>query len=645
MAPIPHQLPPASRLFVDRATERAELAAQAAGGLLVVTGMPGTGKTALVTQWAQEHAEEFPDGHLHADMATADVDEVLGGWVRALGVAPDAVPVRTSDLIGLWRSLSYRRRLLVAVDNVVEPRQVLTLLPGASRSLLVVTSRHRLVELALAGARFLPVSALTSEAILDLLTIYAGPIRVEAERDQLRTLALACRQHPLTAHLLGAQLAARPEHGITALATTFRHNTARHPWESALTIAHATLSDDAALLHRRLPLLPAPRFCVNAAAALMDTSADRATAALAELFHANLVDPIQHDRWQVPEPLRQSDTLHDHDEERVRTAARLRVLEHYLRHTAAVEHRLAPGTRRLAALYATPLPEFGDRAAAVAWLDVERTTVLAAQELAERLGRDDLVWKFGEALWAGLRQGGHLEQMVIAQLRAAMAADRLDHLYAAAAWARAAWAQSLLEQHDSALESGAVALQRAHTYDDAWSLSTVNSILTQVWRAVGDPSAALIHNSEAIAADRARNAPAAALGLRYRDRALVFSDLRQHHAAVDAARNAVRLLDTDPRRAVEAGRARTTYARVLLTAGQPEPAVAILMEALPALHAAAAPLYPAEAHELLGHAATALRDVEMALEQYRTARELFVAAGHPVHAQRLDAHLESDPRA
>ncbi|HWO60198.1 MAG TPA: hypothetical protein VNO31_09215 [Umezawaea sp.] len=32
-------------------------------------------------------------------------------------------------------------------------------------------------------------------------------------------------------------------------------------------MAYATLSDDAALLHRRLPPLPASRFCINAAAA------------------------------------------------------------------------------------------------------------------------------------------------------------------------------------------------------------------------------------------------------------------------------------------------------------------------------------------------------------------------------------------
>jgi len=643
--PIPHQLPPTARLFVDRARERAELTVHAGGGVVLVTGMPGVGKTALVTQWAQEHADEFPDGHLHADLATASVEEVLGGWVRALGVAPDAVPLRTADLIGLWRTLSYRRRLLVAVDNVAEASQVLTLIPGSRAGLLVMTSGQHLVDLALVGAQFLPVSPLTSEVILDLLTIYAGSVRADAERDQLRTLADACRQHPLTAHLIGARLAARPEHSITALATTFfHHSTTRHPWESAVIMAHDTLSDDAAVLHRRLPLLPAPRFCLNAAAALMDTSTDRANAALTELFHANLIEPIRHDRWQTPDALRDLDPGPTQEKESVRAAAQRRILDHYLRHTAAVEQLLASGKRHLAPLYTDSLPDFGDRAAAVAWLEVERDTVLAGQQLAERLDRDDLVWMFGEALWAGLRQGGHVEQMVVVQLRAAMAADRLDHLYAATGWARLAWAQSLLGRHDPALEAGSIALLRAHARDDGWSLSTAHSVLTGVWRAAGNPSAALIHNSDALAADRARNAPPGALGLRYRDRALVFSDLGQHDAAVDAAQIAVDLLDTDIRRAVEAARARTTLARVQLNAGRPEAAVHVLGLALSALQDAAAPLYLAEAHELLGTAATALGDTVTAQEQYRTAHEYFLAAGHPMQAQRLDGHLDSETR-
>jgi len=646
VVPIPHQLPPAGRVFVDRDIERAALGTHVAGGLVVVTGMRGTGKSALVTQWAHEHAEEFPDGQLHADVAATGVQEVIGGWLQALGVASNAVPTRLHELIGLWRTLTYERRLLMVVDNVLQPSQVLTLLPGSRTGLLVMISRERMADLALVGAEFLSVSPLTSQAIVDLLAMYAGSVRASAEPDQLRALADACHQHPLTAHLLGAQLAARPEHSIAALAHTFAHHRdTRHPWESAVIMAHDTLSDDAALLHRRLPLLPAPRFCVTVAAALMDTSADRAHAALTELFTANLVEPIRHDRWQVPQALREVTAVDDQDDEAVRTAARHRVLHHYLRHTAAVEQLLAPGKRRLASLYSTSLPEFGDRAVAVAWLEVERDTVLAAQELAEQLGRDELVWMFGEALWAGLRQGGHLEQMVVAQLRAAMAADRLDHLYAAAAWARLAWAQSLLERHDEALEAGAVALERAHTHGDAWSLSTAHSILTSVWRAAGNPSAALIHNTDAIAADHARNAPPGALGLRYRDRAMVFSDLGQHDDAVDAAQTAVDLLDTDPRRAVEAARARTTLARVLLAAGRPEPAVHVLVAALPLLQGAAAPLYLGEAHELLGDAATGLGDSATAQEQYRTAHEFFLAAGHPAQAQRLDAHLDSDTSA
>ena len=93
--------------FTGRDTELEQLIAAAAGAAGVVAihtvdGMPGVGKTALVTRAAHLLADDFPDGQLFVDLhghtpgqRPADPSEALAHLLACTGMAPREIPAGT----------------------------------------------------------------------------------------------------------------------------------------------------------------------------------------------------------------------------------------------------------------------------------------------------------------------------------------------------------------------------------------------------------------------------------------------------------------------------------------------------------------------------------------------------------------------
>jgi hypothetical protein len=132
----------------------AELAALGDGPIVTITGPAGAGKTWLALQWAHEHAADFPDGRLFADLNGRDPADVIRAFITALGTAPDGMPPEPHAQTALYRTLLANRRMLIVLDNAADTAQVVPLLPGTSLCRVVVTSRERLPGLVTAhGAR------------------------------------------------------------------------------------------------------------------------------------------------------------------------------------------------------------------------------------------------------------------------------------------------------------------------------------------------------------------------------------------------------------------------------------------------------------------------------------------------------------
>src|SRR6266516_405871 len=238
--PMPRQLPAPPQSFTGRAQELAQLDAIAATAdnqpvvvvVAAISGSAGVGKSALVIHAANRLAKHFPDGQLYinlqgatAGMAPLEPLEVLGRFLRALGVSGDQVPAGVDEATARFRSELADQRLLVVLDNAADTDQVLPLLPGQSGCAALITSRRVLAGLYTASHLHLDVLA-AAEAI-ELLGRLAGKDRIAAEPEATSEVAQRCGWLPLALRIAGARLAARPGWPVRALAERLTDATRR----------------------------------------------------------------------------------------------------------------------------------------------------------------------------------------------------------------------------------------------------------------------------------------------------------------------------------------------------------------------------------------------------------------------------------
>lgn len=219
------QLPSATRGFAGRAKALTTVCrwidpadADTALQIVIVSGGPGVGKTALALQAAHKVRPHFPDGQLyawlggHSGSAPVAPATVLARFLRDLGVPADQVPELQDDLESMYRSVLADRKVLVVLDGAADAAQVRPLLPGHPGSAVLATSRSNLSGLSVVhGGRRLALSELTPEESRSALAGLLGRSRAEVEAKALDELAEVCAHLPLALRVAGVQLAASPQ--------------------------------------------------------------------------------------------------------------------------------------------------------------------------------------------------------------------------------------------------------------------------------------------------------------------------------------------------------------------------------------------------------------------------------------------------
>jgi tetratricopeptide (TPR) repeat protein len=433
--PLPRQLPSGPARLVDRAGELSMLDGLLTGAargplLVVITGPPGMGKTAVALWWLHANDGEFPDGQLHADLDGSHggeaVADVLARWLRALGVPPEWIPAGEAELAALWRSVTAGRRLAVLVENAVSAAGVRMLLPGAGRSVVAVTSRRRLPAAAGDGAQFIHVGPLPAEAAVGLLGQIAGASRVAAEHAAALRLVTYCGGVPLAVCAAAGQLAisvgeriADAVAGLDPLNALDDEADKEAGMRAGLDAAYAALDPDTARAYRLLGLHPGPDFTAGLAAAVLDASRAEARALLARLATACLAEPAGQGRYRFHDLIRAHarDLAGQLEPEPDRRAVLARIAGWYLCNCAEAERLLQPyrhGLRRDAA----PPPREGPEVTAetaLDWMEAERHGLRAVVEAA----RDDLPaasWQLAAAMWPLFLYRGHYrEQLAISR--------------------------------------------------------------------------------------------------------------------------------------------------------------------------------------------------------------------------------------
>jgi DNA-binding SARP family transcriptional activator len=302
----PFQLPPDLPDFTGRTTGTADLTRRlGAGGrhtpvLAVVSGAPGTGKTALAVHAAHAARTSHPDGALYADLHGSRPDPaspgtVLRGFLLALGVAPGVVPAGLDERTALYRSLLAGRRLLVVLDDAADTAQIRPLLPADPANTVLVTARRRLADLA--GVHAVHTAGFPDADALDFLTRAAGRARAAADPHATAALVRACEGLPLALRICAARLGARPSWSVRDLADRLtadgRLLDELHAGDldvrRRLTGAHDALDPAAARALRLLSLADTGRLPVDAAARILGESPARAEELLEQLVDAHLL--------------------------------------------------------------------------------------------------------------------------------------------------------------------------------------------------------------------------------------------------------------------------------------------------------------------------------------------------------------------
>ncbi|MFJ4562438.1 ATP-binding protein [Streptomyces caelestis] len=425
----PWQLPPTVHV-IDRLRElealeqhRTRALREERPALAAVSGLGGVGKTTLALRWLHALRPHFRGGQLYADLGAQSTDggalpeEVLGRFLRALGMSAQQVPATLAERTALYRSLTADRRLVVLLDDAATAAQVRPLLP-AGRSVTAVTSRNRMPGLTVDGCYPVHLEPLDAEAAMELLADTLSDDRVSSQPDAARLLVELCAGLPLAVRVAGARLAARPERRITTMVHALAEERGRlealaiegdHDVRATLDLSYRTLPPRAARLYRLLGLHPGPEFGSAVAAAVLAQEGDAherdATEPLERLHDASLLLDSGETRHRFHDLVRLHATRKATEDEppQERAQAMRRIADHYLASATRAEEIIDPQHRTMARDYgAGPVvvADVGDDAeAALDWLERELPSLMAVIRQARAAGFPTVGWQLADALW------------------------------------------------------------------------------------------------------------------------------------------------------------------------------------------------------------------------------------------------------
>jgi tetratricopeptide (TPR) repeat protein/transcriptional regulator with XRE-family HTH domain len=450
--PVPRQLPLRFAHFAGREAELSalnlildETGATGTVPVIAITGGPGIGKTTLAVHWAHQVASRFPDGQLFVNLRgfdpsgeTIDPGKAIRSFLKALGVPPERLIVDGAALEALYRTTLASKRALILVDNARSAADLRPLLPGTSGSLVLATSRDRLMGLAVAdGARLLALDLLTDTEARALLARRLGADRVEAEPAAVGGLIQISARLPLALGMTAAFAAAQPGQPLASLFEELSAATSPldvldtgDPITTVSTViswSYQNLNSSQAQMFRLLGVHPGPDISVAAAASLSGRPAGEARAALRGLADIGLASEQVPGRYAVHDLLRAFAARQADRSATDRQDAMPRLLDHYLHTAFAADRALNPARDPIHLDAHAPgvrPEEFGDHDDALAWFEIEHKVLLSVVSAAAANGFMARAWRLAWTLVDFFERRGHWSDWLATQRIAVLAARK-----------------------------------------------------------------------------------------------------------------------------------------------------------------------------------------------------------------------------
>ena len=404
-----------------------------------IDGMAGVGKTAFAVHVAHRLAPRFPDGQLfvrlHAHtpgQPPVDPAEALATLLLNNGIAPEQLPESLEARTNLWRDRMAEAKVLLLLDDAAGHEQVRPLLPGSEGSLVLVTSRRRL--LALDDVACISLDTLSPDEAARLFIRLAARSDIQSAAHAVTDIIRRCGNLPLAIRIVAAQMASHPAWTVDGLAAELaaQSRVALMQAENtsvtaAFDLSYERLTADQQRLFRRLGLHPGSDFDAYAAAAIDDTDLVTARRRLNELYDYHLLDEPVQGRYRFHDLIREhASALVDHGPPTENEAALHRLLDYYQRAAtiadqAIQEHGTQPS--RNPGDYDAPVPpDLSAHAAAQAWLETERFNLAAAIGYAAAHHYAQVAACLSHGISSFARNKGYWEQTLALQKAALMCA-------------------------------------------------------------------------------------------------------------------------------------------------------------------------------------------------------------------------------
>jgi DNA-binding SARP family transcriptional activator len=420
-----------------------------AAWVAVIQGSPGIGKSAVAVHVAHRVAEgHFPDGQLYCDLGGTRPEpttpgEVLGRFLRALGMPGPAIPDSLDERAEIYRSLLVDKRILIVLDDAAGESQLPLLLPGAGDCVVFVTSRVRLTGLP--GARTFDIDVMDFDEAHQLLCNVIGRDRVSAEPAAAATLIQLVGRLPLALRILAARLSARPKWSLAWMLERLSDERRRLDelahgdlmMRASLALTYNSLKPAGQKLLRLLGGLEFSSLPRWVAAALLNEDFDRAVDLLESLVDVHMleIDSIDLDgsfRYRLHDMIRlfAREQLEEQEPAEERAAGLLRIADGWLS-MASEAHRRVYGGDYTIVHGSTPSWQV-ERAYLdavlsdpLSWFEAERRNLAAAVSLAATAGLTQHCWDLAVTLVTLYELGGdadaweHTHRIALAQAEAA----------------------------------------------------------------------------------------------------------------------------------------------------------------------------------------------------------------------------------
>lgn len=630
---------------------------------MVISGLPGAGKTALAVHWAHRAASRFPDGQLYVDLhgfdtateplATSDAVRLM---LDAIGVPAEEIPDHLEARVALYRGLTATRHLLVILDDARDARQLRTLLPAGDSVRTVVTSRRRLTAtVAEVGAQPLDLDVLPRPAAIGFLSRRLGPDRVDPA--PAGEIVEACGRLPLALAFAAAR-ARVSGHPLATLAAEMRtpagrldalDDGERGGVRAAFSRSYESLRPASARLFRLLGLVTGPDIAEAAVVGLAGRPAPQVRGSLRELTDAGLLAErtpgryAMHDlvRAYARELARQADPLPD------RRAALTRLLDHYTHTAYHADLVLNPARAPIRVPLDPPAdgsrPEpLVDLKAALTWLRGERDVLVRAVQQAKDEGMHSQAWQLSWALDTFLNDEQRWDDEGTAWAVAVDAAAALtDGPALAHAYSFLAVADARRQRFELARANLGRALDLVRAAADRAGEGESLFILSYLCWLQGEQDEALAHAEQSLALFRAVDDPmwagkaSLAVGWYLSQRG---EDERALPYQVEALALQQRAGD-DPNEAVT----QDVIGCLLQRLGHHDQAARHFQDGLRLARRVGNPALEAQVLGHLGDLHEALADDETATARWRAACEILAGLGHPQETElrrKLAAHDE-----